>query len=342
MEIINKYLKENEGLFAIIGFLVTIFALLPILITFIFGDNWAQLFVLSKYGYFIFIFCLIISYIVGILLIVVSSYIYVDFYSNKIKTNPDSPKKYVQLGIFALIPACLLILSIVIMSIWSLINNYFIFLPNFLILILYFVLIFCCSILLVIHAITNKYISHDVYIHLIIQIISILILILIFSLVPPMVLPTLYSTNNEIIKYYDNKEKIELNYTLGYLKENTLNFGPETLSLSYLLNESDPQNQIPKIQRFFLQCKWSTNYGHFLIYDKINFTLENKDQNFVYNYCHNCPPQIFWTYDYSDFNNSKPDVHIMMTIQDKNSKHALGNSELTFKWENNTLLYKIL
>ncbi len=339
MQEIVSYLKEKESLFTVIGFLIAITALLPLLITFIFGENWTEIFFSTKYGYLTFLFCLIITFLVGIFIIYISISLSIDFIKDKICNAPISPKIFLQLLAFLLIPICLIILSIILMSFWSLINNFFIILPS----LSFIFLFYMAGIIILLFVSLNTGLQginfKDPSLPYVIQILITGFFFLIF--IYPNI-PILYTENTKIFDYYDTQPTIELNYSLNYLKENNLNLGPETLSMYMFLNESIPQNKISDIQQNFAKCKWSTNYGHFIVYDTTNSILINQNQDFIYRCCNNCNNLIYWTYDYSDFDKPKPDVYVIMKIEDKNTKRVLGHSELNFTWKNNTLIPKRL
>jgi hypothetical protein len=335
MKEIADYIKEKESLFVVIGFLVAIISLLPIIITFIFGENWIYPFFSTKSGYLTFLFCLFLTFIIGMFIVYISIWLSHDFYDEKIKNN-NSLLKQILLSIFFLIPLSLIILSIFFMSIWSLTNNYLINLPNFSFISAFNIAMLFILIFIFIYIQFFKKISDDKIIR---AVLSLILIIGILYVTSPY-FSTLITANKGIFDYYNTQPTIELNYSLDYLKENNLKLGPETVSIFIRLNESLPQNNISNIQKSYVHCKWSTNYGHFVVYDKINSILENKGQNFVYNFCNNCSNQIYWTYDYSDVDKSKPDVYILSTIDDKNTNKVLGQEELSFNWTNNTLLLK--
>jgi len=332
MKEIADYIKEKESLFVVIGFLVAIISFLPIIITFIFGENWIYPFLSTKSGYLTFLFCLFLTFIIGMFIIYISIWLSYDFYDEKIKNNNPLLKK-VLLLVFFLIPFSLIILSIFFMSIWSLTNNYLIDLPNFSFISAFIIAVLFILIFGIIYFKFFKKFSEDKIIK---TVLSLILIIGILCVTAPY-FSILITANKGIFDYYNKQPAIELNYSLDYLKENNLKFGPETVSIFIRLNERHPKNDISDLQKSYAHCKWSTNYGHFIVYDKINSILENKGQNFIYNFCNNCSNQIYWTYDYSDVDKSKPEVYILSTIEDKNTNKILGHAELSFNWANNTL-----
>jgi len=75
------------------------------------------------------------------------------------------------------------------------------------------------------------------------------------------------------------------------------------------------------------RCHWSTDYGHFVSWSPPDYKVVNLGQE-----ARNKGEKIYWSYDPSDISKEKPEVEIVLTLEDPMSGAPVSGASLRLRW----------
>ncbi len=76
-----------------------------------------------------------------------------------------------------------------------------------------------------------------------------------------------------------------------------------------------------------LTTVWTTDYGHFLIWQAPDYTVQDAGSSVTTN-----GTKVYWTYPGTNAGVSRPPVHITLTVIDAATNTTLGQAEQTIGW----------
>ena len=79
-----------------------------------------------------------------------------------------------------------------------------------------------------------------------------------------------------------------------------------------------------------LTTVWTTDYGHFLIWQAPDYTVQDAGSSVTTN-----GTKVYWTYSGTNTSVSRPPVHITLDVIDPATGATLGNAEQTIGWDAN-------
>jgi hypothetical protein len=131
-----------------------------------------------------------------------------------------------------------------------------------------------------------------------------------------------------IFNYYNDTSK-KIDVKIGYNDSIDYDNTPLLLPLHYNI---DNASQIG-LDLYYLDCHWSTNYGHFIEISPDYSQIINHQQEVKISICPFSTNTIFWTYDNSEYGVNKSKVFIGFTIEDVNKDKILGSDHLNLTWK---------
>ncbi len=345
----SDFLKNQEvtNLFTILVGVGTVVSLLPLFLSFVLGSDWIQMLFSTLYGYLTFVLILTSVILSLIFMTFILGYIGIEFYENVIQRNYSSANKFMASVLLVSFLVSFLSLFVVLLSVWVIRATIHIDLIQSITLAfvaLIFGLIFMiCGMFVFISStpqnLQNRSFSEDLERFIAIirrnccRILAGFILICILAILvwlifsPPAFL---------ILNYYGNSTKI-IEINLSYENESVANITPMVLHLRQTATKAENIG----VDLSYFDCRWSTNYGHFIEINSNNTEFINHQQDVFSSGLPKCPlveDNVYWTYDISDFGKDKPDVIIGFTIKDGNKGNLLGSNYLKFKWKDKDTL----
>lgn len=345
----SDFLK-NQGvtnLFTILVGVGTVVALLPLFLGFVLGSNWIQILFSTLPGYFTFVLVLTAVILSLIFMTFILGYIGFEFYEAVLQRNYSRADKFMASVILVSFLISFLALFSVLLSVWVIratMNIDFIQSITLAFVGLILGIIFMiCGIFVIISStpqnLQRPSFSEDLErFREIIQrnccrILAGFILICFLAILVWFVFsPSAFL----ILNYYGNSTKnIEIN--LSHENEPNANNTPVILHLRQTATKAENIG----VDLSYFDCRWSTNYGHFIEINSNNTEIINHQQEVFSSGLPKCPlieDNVYWTYDISDFGKEKPDVFIGFTIKDGNKGNLLGSNYLKFRWKDKDTL----
>jgi hypothetical protein len=142
--------------------------------------------------------------------------------------------------------------------------------------------------------------------------------------------------NAETSKYYSNKVVTgNVHYDILDQKNGT----PIILSIQRDIDTNSTPNW-SGFDENYAQCHWSTNFGYFVTASSDYSIITKHTQNLIIHRCLNNKDLVLWTYELTNYNESKPKVNIGFTLEDQNKilkvdgNGVLGKANLSISWLN--------
>jgi hypothetical protein len=326
------------NLFVILVGIGTMISLLPIFLDFFIGSNWLAVFLKDWYG-FITLLLMITAVFLGVFfMMIILVYIAYEFYKQVIMKNYSRMEKiisafYLMCGFLSFFSLLLVLLSVWIIKAMAPYN--FILLLS-----LFFISVIIGSFFLISGEIVffDSISQNDIenfkkvlkgfvskiknnLLKIIIALVLICIIgYLIFLVISPPV--------SLISNYYNDTSK-KIGVKIGYNESIAHNGTPLLLPLHYSLENV---TQI-SIDLYYIDCHWSTNYGHFIEISPDYSQIINHQQEVEISNCPFSMNNVFWTYDNSEYGVNKSEVFIGFTIKDINKDKILGTDHLNLTWK---------
>jgi len=330
------FFEDNANIIGIIGVIATIISLAPLFLTFILGDDWFNILLVTPLGVLalgaietatffaaIFIYCLLI-------LIVVRWFNQV-FLCDNVRFGEKLLSFFILLGgviaIFCLVLFLLMVWFPRVNPVLSVAGLD--------------ILTFITALAALIGISLLVYVNNDIHslpINIIFRVIIIFIfLLVIFSVVIPAI-----TSGNSILKIAsDYKSTEKYNFSFQPKKLPISNATPIIVSIQPNLSEYPSDD----INLDYIDCLWSTNYGYFITINSTSLLTEKRSNEFIIPKCIEDPSNVYWTYDISDYQYIKPPVIVSLQVENSNKKslygklgesedYIVGNAYSNFTWIN--------
>lgn len=326
------------NLFVILVGIGTMISILPIFLDFFIGPDWLTVLLKDWYGFVTLLLMITAVFLGVIFMMIILVYIAYEYYKQIILQNYSRMEKvisafYLMCGFLSFFSLLLVLLSVWIIKAMAPYNF-------ILLLILFFISVIIGSFFLISGeiAIFDSISQNDVenfkkvleafssnIIKNLLKIIVALVLIcfigyLIFLVISPPV--------SLIFNYYNDTSK-KIDVKIGFNESIDRNNTPLLLPLHYSL---DNVTQI-SLDLYYLDCHWSTNYGHFIEISPDYSQIITHQQEVKISNCPFSKNNVFWTYDNSEYGVNKSEVFIGFTIKDVNKNKILGTDHLNLTWK---------
>jgi hypothetical protein len=344
---LSDFLKQTgvTNLFAILVGMGTMISLLPVFLGFILGSDWLQKLFKTFFGYTTFLLILIGVFLGLIFMIFMLGYILIEFYKSVIKQNYSRADKFSSSIIIVCCLSSFFVICLVLMQVWVIkatstpdyISSFtllFLSLTIGLIFILNGIVVLVNSPQNVnLSTILNNFLNKIKRKWLRWVVGFVLICVLVF------LLWTLLSPPAFLILNYYNDTNKNIDIGLSY-NESLGNNVPTILHIRQTATKADNIG----VDLSYFDCRWSTNFGHFVEVNSNNSEIIVHQQEVVFSGLPKCPlieDNVYWTYDLSEYGKNKPNVLIGFTIKDSNKGTLLGSNYLNFTWKDKDYLEQI-
>lgn len=335
-----SFFKGVADLITIIGTIVAIISLSPLFLTFILGEDWFHILLTSSSGIQALDAIIIATYlasffIYGILVLIFIQWINKILLSNEVRKGEKLFSFTILIG-GVLATACLVWFLVMV---WITRQNVpislFVLTSGLFIIVLAFLLMISGLIDL------TSYIKHSAFR----GVLYILIFILFITVIATIAYPAITSNNvvYNVSSQYAAIEKYNFSFKSTPLWNNN---SPVIVSF-----QPDFKNYpTDSINLDYLNCHWSTNYGHFFTINSKTLFVKQQSNEFIISKCIQNQEEItYWTYDFSDFSKNKPPMIISLQVENSNKKtsreklgekidYIVGNANSNFTWINDTII----
>jgi hypothetical protein len=325
-----SFCKENTDLFAIIGILGTLIALLPVFIESFFGANW-KISLLANFGGILLLSAFIVTVFAGAFFIVILGVVIlrnVIFYNLDYEVIGLAKLKFIANALMN--PQKFIFLLFLTLSFGAFIFFIFSIILNTNDPIITIISIFTFLLILLI-LITHNLVSSvksikstKIKFFIMGIIIVIGLAITYIYVIQPFLLLSPYPIkgNLEIITDVDN-----------YTPYNSSSIGIG-LTPSGQANISEfSERDFRFLNFYYLQLQWSTNYGYFISRETDGKFLKSEGMGTIIDL--KDYKDIFWTYPVSDIGLKKPNVTVSLKLQDSRTSQVINSSFIKFSWKNN-------
>ena len=333
------------SLFAVFVGTGTIISLLPIFLDFLLGSNWNHILLKSPLGYVTFLLILVAALLGVIFMIFISFNIFIEFYKRVIKQNYSITDKFISSMTMLCCFLSFFAISLILIDVWAIkaISN-FDFISSFTL--IYFMLLIAVvlivtGIIIVISTPQKLNLTELLFNHLNVivkkwgKLILVAAIFLAICLLAYQLWISLSPPVSLILNYYnDTNKSIDIGLSFNESIENN------TPTLLHLRQTATKVNNIG-VDLYYLDCRWSTNFGHFVEINSNNSDIISHQQEVIFSGFPQCPANednVFWTYDISEYGRDKPDVIIGFTMKDSNKGTLLGSNYLNLTWKDKDFL----
>lgn len=323
-----NFFDKNANLFTIIVAICTIISLAPLFLTFLYGEQWFNELIGSSLGFNCLTYAVIAS-IFGVAFVYYLLWLILIDFINKFFRRNANFLDFVYSGII-LILAIITIgyVGVFLIEVWYTKFNSLISLTaiNWLIFVILSGLVLLVGVLLHFGINTSNYAMKGSF-----YVAGLVIVLFVIGLI---VIPTYQSLNiisNETSKYYSDKSAaVEIGYSIGNLSNDL----PKIIALKANISGFNESNTVSSIDRFYAQCRWSTNYGYFTRISSNGSVISKYSYDLIVPNCVENRDKVYWSYDMANVGKYKPDVLIGLNFEDpyKKVKNHLGESHLIFNW----------
>lgn len=326
------------NLFVILVGIGTMISILPIFLDFFVGPDWLNVLLKNWYGFITLILMITAVFLGVIFMMIILVYIAYEFYKQVITKNYSRGGKilsafYLMCGFLSFFSLLLVLLSVWIIKAMAPYNF-------ILLLILFFISIIIGSFFIISGEIVflDSISKNDVekFVEILKASLSkiwrnwwkILIAITLICIVGYLLFLAFSPPISLIFKYYDDTNK-KIDVKISYNESVNPNNTPLLLPLHYDLGNITNIN----LDLYYLDCRWSTNYGHFIEISPDYSQITNHNQEMEITQCPFSTNNVFWTYDESGVGVNKSEVFIGFTIKDINKDKILGSDHLNLTWK---------
>lgn len=358
---LSDFIKSPNitNFFVIIVGIGTMISLLPIFLDSFLGSNWLGVLLKTEYGFFALLLMLISVFSGAIFMVIMLIYIAYEFYQSVLKQDYTKNDKiistfYIAVFLISLLSICLFLLNIWVIKAFAEFN--FIYSVSIFLISSFIAIFFIISgeYILLNEIITNKanrneiiefftsiwnlfrqFLKRQTRIRVLLNVCTVVLILIVVYLIFLAFSPPISSISN----YYTEENKT-LNVQLWDNNSITNNNSPLLIPIHYSPIHSIHSSNLGLLDLYYLNCDWTTNYGHFVKISDDFTRIDDEPQEMTISGCHNSTDNIFWTYDVSDYGKSKPDVFIGIRFTDANKGEILGRGNLNLTWESNDSIKK--